>query len=100
MDRAMHSEGASVIGIYAYGMTTLNAGRKDRALEVFKSDQKLFPNDKFWPYLGLARAYTALGDKTNAIANWEIVLRNVPPAQSSAKPRFEAALQALKSGAL
>ena len=98
MDRAMHSEGASAIAIYSYGMTTLNAGRKDRALGIFKIDQKLFPNDKFWPYLGLARAYTALGDKKSAIASWETVLQNVPPAQSTAKPRFEAALQALKAG--
>jgi len=98
MDRAMHSEGASATAIYSYGMTTLNGGRKERALEIFKSNQKLFPNDKFWPYLGLARAYTALGDTKNAIASWEIVLQNVPPAQSNARPRFEAALKALKGG--
>lgn len=98
MDRAMHSEGASVIGIYSYGMTTLNSGRKQRAIDVFKADQKLFPDDKFWTYLGLARAYTALGDKRAAIASWQVVLQNVPPAQNSAKARFEAALNALKSG--
>jgi len=98
MDRAMHLEGASATGIYAYGVTTLNAGRKERALEIFKSDQRLFPNDRFWSYLGLARAYTALGDKKNAIASWEVVLQNVPPAQSNAKPRFEAALKTLKGG--
>lgn len=98
MDRAMHSDGASVIGIYSYGMTTLNAGRRERAVEIFKADQKLFPNDRFWTNLGLARAYTALGDKKKAIANWEIVLQNIPPAQSSARARFEAALVALKSG--
>ena len=98
MDRAMHSEGASVIGIYQYGASVLAAGRKDRALDAFKLAHTLFPADKFWPYVGLARAYTALGDRKNAIASWETVLQNVPPSQATAKPRFEAALKALKAG--
>jgi tetratricopeptide (TPR) repeat protein len=98
MDRAMHLEGASVTAIYSYGITALTAGRKDRAVAIFKSTPKLFPNDRFGSYLGLARTYTALGDTKNAIASWETVLQNVPPGQSSARPRFEAALKALKSG--
>lgn len=32
----------------------------------------------------------------SAIANWEIVLQNVPPAQSNSVPFFEKALQALR----
>jgi len=98
MDRAMRSEGATAPGIYQVGMNLLNAGRKERALQVFKADVATFPTDKFWAYVGLARAYTALGDKKNAIASWETVIQNVPPAQANAKPRFEAALKALREG--
>jgi tetratricopeptide (TPR) repeat protein len=98
MDRAMRSEGATAPGIYQYGMNLLNAGRKERALQIFKSDVARFPADKFWAYVGLARAYTALGDKKNAIASWETAIQNVPPAQANAKPRFEAALKALREG--
>lgn len=99
MDHAMRLDGATAPGIYQYGMNLLNAGRKDRALQIFKADRVRFPDDKFWPYVGLARAYTALGDKKNAIASWETAIQNVPPAQANAKARFEAALKALRDGA-
>jgi len=94
----MRSEGATAPGIYQVGMNLLNAGRKERALQVFKADVATFPTDKFWAYVGLARAYTALGDKKNAIASWETAIQNVPPAQANAKARFEAALKALREG--
>jgi hypothetical protein len=99
MDRAMRLDGATAPAIYQYGMTVLGAGRKDRALQVFNADRVRFPDDKFWPYLGLARAYTALGDKKNAIASWETALQHLPPSQATARPRLEAALKALKEGA-
>ena len=51
---------------------------------------------KFWTYLGLARGYTATGDKKSAITNWETVLRNVPSNLSNRTPAFEAALKKLK----
>jgi tetratricopeptide (TPR) repeat protein len=99
MDRAMRSEGANAFAIYQVGMNMLNASRKDRSLEIFKAGRARFPDDKFWPYLGLARAYTALGDRKNAIVSWETAIQHVPPAQASAKARFEAALKALRDGA-
>ena len=46
--------------------------------EVLKLNQQLHPEDKFVTSIGLARGYTAVGDKQNAIKNWEIVLHNVP----------------------
>jgi hypothetical protein len=55
------------------------------------------PDDKFWPYVGLARAYTALDDKTNAIASWETALRNAPPAQAAFRTQLERTLQTLKN---
>jgi len=60
--------------------------RNEKALEVFKFNQRKHPEETFWTYFGLARACTALGDKENAIKNWEIALRSVPRATE--KRRF------------
>lgn len=49
-----------------------------------------------WTALGLARGYTALGDKKNAIASWEVVLKNVPSNLSNRTAAFEQALRKLK----
>ncbi|HKW09046.1 MAG TPA: DUF2911 domain-containing protein [Gemmatimonadaceae bacterium] len=96
MDRAVRLSGTSARGVYQYGSSLLAAGRAPRALAMFKLNRELHPGDKFWTSLGLARGYTATGDKKSAIASWEIVLQNVPPAQSSSVPFFEKALQALR----
>ena len=77
-------------------MTRLRAGKSTKAIKVFPFNQQQHPQEKYWTYLGLARGYTALGDKKNAIANWEIVLRNVPQDMISRVPGFEAALKKLK----
>jgi cytochrome c-type biogenesis protein CcmH/NrfG len=63
---------------------------------MFKLNHDLHPDDRFWTSLGLARGYAATGDKKSAIANWEVVLRNVPPAQKGRVPFFERALQSLR----
>jgi cytochrome c-type biogenesis protein CcmH/NrfG len=44
----------------------------------------------------MARGYTALGDKKNAIASWEVVLQNVPPNLSNRTAAYEASLKQLK----
>ena len=97
MDRALRSDGATAPAIYQYGMTLLAAGRKDRALTVFKLNRDRHLDDKFWPYVGLARGYTATGDKKNAIASWETALRNLPPAQAAFRPQLERQLRELRS---
>ena len=97
MDRAIRSDGASAVVVHQYGMSLLAAGRKDRAMQVFQFNRQQHPDDRFWPYVGLARGYTALGDKKHAIANWELALRNVPPGQAQNRTRLEQALQALKT---
>jgi hypothetical protein len=98
MDRAIRSQGAGAQQIHQYGMSLLQAGRRDRAMEIFKFNRQQHPAEKFWPFVGLARGYTAVGDRKNAIANWEIALRNVPPGLEANRPAFERALQALKAG--
>jgi len=96
MDHAVRLPSTNARGVYQYGASLLASGRAARAMTVFKLNQVLHPDDKFWTSLGLARGYAATGDKKGAIANWEIVLRNVPPAQRGNVPFFEKALQALR----
>ena len=96
MDKALHLPGGDVLTMHQYGVSLLSKGRKDRALEVFKINRAQHPEDKFVTYLGLARGYTAMGDKEKAIANWELALANVPASQRPNIPNYEKALKALK----
>jgi len=96
MDRAVRLPGTSAREIYQYGASLLRTGRTARAMAMFTLNRERHSDDKFWTSLGLARGYAASGDKPSAIANWEIVLRNVPAAQRGSIPAFEKALQTLK----
>jgi tetratricopeptide (TPR) repeat protein len=98
MHRAIRLPTTSVMEVHQYAMSLLTSGRPTRALEIFRLNRQLHPDEKFWTYLGLARGYTATGDKKSAIANWEIALRNVPPNLTANVPAFEKALKALKEG--
>ncbi|HEX4629726.1 MAG TPA: DUF2911 domain-containing protein [Chthoniobacterales bacterium] len=88
--------GGEVVMVHQSGMRLLRAGRKEKAMEVFKSNAAQHPDEKFYTFVGLARGYTALGDKANAIKNWEIALRNVPESQKANQPVYEKALADLK----
>jgi tetratricopeptide (TPR) repeat protein len=96
MDRAINLAGTPSLPIHQYGVSLIAAGRKEKAMQVFQTNRRLHPDDAFVTYVGLARGYTALGDKKNAIANWEIALRNVPDNQKANLPVYEQALKALK----
>jgi predicted Zn-dependent protease len=96
MEKALHLPTAEPVRVYAYGMGLLRDKRNDKAMEVFTLNQKQHPEEKYWTSLGLARGYTALGDKKNAIANWEIVLQNVPANMINRTATYEAALKKLK----
>jgi hypothetical protein len=98
MDQALGAEGATPDVIYRYGMTVLRAGRTPRAVAIFERNRVLNPGEKFFTSLGLARGYTAAGQKAKAIESWEIAIKNVPEAQRGQVPQFEAALRALKGG--
>ena len=78
MEKAFLLPGADLLPVHFYAAGLLAAGRKEKALEIFKLNQQKHPEEKFVTFLGVARAYTAVGDKENAIQNWEIALRNVP----------------------
>ena len=96
MEKAMHLPGTDVTMVHQSGMRLLRAGRKEKAMEVFKFNAAQHPDEKFYTHVGLARGYTALGDKANAIKNWEIALQNVPEEQKPNLPVYQDALAALK----
>jgi tetratricopeptide (TPR) repeat protein len=96
MQKALHLPETDPYSLYAYGMGLLRKDKKEKAMEIFTFNQQRHPQDKFWPALGMARGYTAIGDKKNAIANWEVVLQNVPANLSNRTAAFEASLKKLK----
>jgi len=98
VDRALELPGTGMIYVHSYGVRLLRASRADRALKIFQLNQQRHPEENFWTFYGLARAYTALGDKPNAIKNWEIAIANVPENRKFMLPQFQAALKNLKEG--
>jgi len=96
MEKAFALPGTDAFQIYVYAMGLLRGGKKEKAMKVFALNQQKHPEDKFWTSLGLARGYSAVGDKRNAIANWEIVIRNVPANLKGQTANYEGALKKLK----
>ncbi len=86
----------TMLEIHGYGRALLAAGRNEKALEIFKLNRLKNPKDSFTTLVGLARGYAAVGDKKEAIKNWENALKNIPENQQSNKAIFEAELVKLK----
>ena len=97
MSQAINHPTATVQAIHQYARTLLQNGKTEKAMEVFKKNRQKHPEDKFTTFVGLARGYTALGDKKNAIKNWEVALKNLPEDQKPNKQFYEAELKKLKS---
>lgn len=96
MDKAIKHPTASVQSIHQYGRSLLAGGKTQRALEVFQYNAKTHPENKFTPNVGLARAYTALNDKKNAIKYWELAIKNLPENQKQNLAFYEGELKKLK----
>ena len=96
MDKAIKHPSATVQLIHQYGRSLLGSGKNQKALEIFQYNAKSHPNEKFTPNVGLARAYTALGDKKNAIKYWELAIKNLPENQKQNLPFYEGELKKLK----
>ena len=96
IEKALPLPGTDAHSVYAYGMGLLGKDNKDKAMKIFTFNRQQHPQDKFWTSLGLARGYTAVGDKKNAIANWEVVVQNVPANLSNRTAAYEASLKKLK----
>ena len=69
-----------------FQLGSTNGWTDDKTGQVFQANLKQHPHDKFWPYIGLARWYTAAGDRKAAIASRETALKNVPPDQRAPGP--------------
>lgn len=96
MDNAIKEPTATVQAVHQYGRTLLASGKNQKAMEVFKLNRQLHPKDKFTTFVGLARGYTALGDKKNAVKNWETAIQNIPEDQKANVSLYEAELKKLK----
>jgi hypothetical protein len=99
MDKAIKHPTATVGAIHQYARTLLGAGKKEKAMDVFKYNAKTHPEEKFTPNVGLARGYTAIGDKKNAIKYWELAIKNLPENQKQNLSFYEGELKKLKEGA-
>ena len=96
MDKAIHLPSATVVELHQYGRSLINEGKKDKAMEVFRLNRKNHPDEMFTTYVGLARGYTALGDKKNAIKNWETAIKNITPEQKPNLAYYQGELDKLK----
>lgn len=97
MEKAIRMPDANVQIVHQYGRSLLNAGRNEKAMEIFNYNAKKNPNDKFTPNVGLARGYTALGDKKKAINHWEEAIKNIPENQKPFIKTYQAELDKLKA---
>ncbi len=99
MNKAIKLPSTSVAEIHQYGRGLLNAGKKEKAMEIFKYNaQKNLATDKFTPNVGLARGYTAMGDTKNAIKYWEEAIKNIPENQKGFIKTYQGELDKLKAG--
>lgn len=96
MDKAIKLPGTSVQNIHQYGRTLLSMGQNAKALEVFQYNAKSHPEEKFTTFVGLARGYTAVGNKKEAIKNWETAIKNIPENQKQNVGLYEGELKKLK----
>lgn len=99
MNEAIKHPTAGVSDIHQYARILLGAGKKEKAMEIFKYNFKAHPEEKFTTNVGLARGYTALGDKKNAIKHWEVAIKNLPENQKQNLAFYEGELRKLKEGA-
>ncbi|MBT1702468.1 DUF2911 domain-containing protein [Chryseosolibacter indicus] len=96
MKQAVNHPTASVQAVHQYGRMLLTQGKNEKAMEVFKLNRQRHPEDKFTTFVGLARGYTAVGDKRNAIKNWELAIKNLPEDQKPNLRLYEGELKKLK----
>ncbi len=96
MDKAIKHPTANIQSIHQYGRTLLTAGKNQKALDVFKLNRQMHPKDMFTTSVGLARGYAAMGDKKNALKNWEVAIKNLPEDQKGNLKSYEAEVAKLK----
>ena len=98
MDKAIKIPNTPVGAIHQYARGLLTAGKKEKAMEIFQFNAKAHPEDKFTTNVGLARGYTSLSDKKNAIKHWELAIKNIPENQKGNVGLYEGELKKVKEG--
>ena len=83
--------------IHQYARSLINAGRRERALQIFKYNAERFPD--VWPVnYGLARGYSAVGDYPAAVAALLKAQQNIPAGDTINGPAIETNIAKLKRG--
>lgn len=95
MDEALKMN-PSMLELHSYARALLSLGKNEKALTIFKINRERNKQDTFTTLVGLARGYTAVGNKKEAIRNWELALKNIPEDQKANTERFEEELKKLK----
>ncbi|MEQ9426055.1 MAG: DUF2911 domain-containing protein [Cyclobacteriaceae bacterium] len=96
MDMAVNDPTATPFAVHAYGRRLITQGQKEKALEIFKLNQK--NNDGAWPTnYGLARGYSAVGDFKNALKYLKMAKDNVPANDTVNPPIIEANIKKLEN---
>jgi hypothetical protein len=96
MDQALEHATATVGAIHQYARSLIRQGRNEKAMEVFKKNAKMHPEDKFTINVGLARGSAALGEIKKAIKYWETAIENITEDQKPNLSYYEAELNKLK----
>ena len=96
MKEAIDNLNPTMQEIHQYGRYLLTAGKNQEALEIYKLNRLRYKEDTFTTYVGLARGYAAVGNKKEAIKNWEIALKNIPENQLANKSAYQDELEKLK----
>ena len=97
MDEAIKEPGATAFQIHGYGRQLIAQDRKEKALEVFKYNQKRF--EGVWPTnYGLARGYSAVGDFKNALKHIKVARTKVPQGDTVNGPAIDANIAKLEKG--
>ena len=77
MDKAIKHPTASAGQIHQYGRQLIAAGQKEKALKVMQHNYDKY--EKAWPtHVGMARAYSALGQYDKALKHAELALAQSP----------------------
>ncbi|MEO5978303.1 MAG: DUF2911 domain-containing protein [Chryseolinea sp.] len=86
----------TVVEVHDYGKSLLEAGKSEAALKIFKQNSQRHQKDMFMTKVGLARGFTAIGNKKEAIRNWEIAIKNIPVDQKGNLDSYQKELLKLK----
>jgi len=95
MERALSHPTAQPIDLHFYGRRLLADKKPQEAMKVFELNAKRHPN--VWPvHVGLARGYSALGKKKEALAEAKLALPQAPDEAN--KKTLQNMIQQLEDG--